>query len=73
MLEKLDNLNLKVFDHFLIWIKVQVFDKVLGNFENLYIRNAIKITYGGGLGRFEVQNLPTLKRVLSFGPTTGSD
>ena len=42
------------------------FDKVLGNFENLYLRNAIKIIYGGGLGRFEVQNLPTLKKVLFF-------
>ena len=30
------------------------FDKVLGNLENLYLRNAIKINYGVGLGRFEV-------------------
>ena len=48
-----------------IWPK-RKFDKVLGNFENLYLRNAIKINHGGGLGRFEVQNLPTLKKVLFF-------
>ena len=34
--------------------KIQVFDKVLGNFENLNLINAITINYGGGLGRFEV-------------------
>ena len=31
------------------------FDKVLGNFENLYLRNAIQINHGGGMGRFEVK------------------
>ena len=30
------------------------FDKVFGNFENMYLRNAIKTNYGGGLGRFKV-------------------
>ena len=34
--------------------KIQVFDEVLGNFENFYLRNAIKIIYVGGLGRFGV-------------------
>ena len=37
-----------LFSH-LIWRKFQVFDKSLGNFENLYLRNVIKINYRGGL------------------------
>ena len=37
-----------LFSH-LIWRKFQVFDKGLGNFENLYLRNVIKINYRGGL------------------------
>ena len=45
--------------------KIKVFDKVLGNFVNLYLRNAIETNHEGGLGRFEeVQNLPLLKKVL---------
>ena len=54
-----------VFSH-LIWRKFQVFDKVFGNFENLYLVIAIKINYGGGLGRFEVQKLPTLSQLAKI-------
>ena len=42
-----------LFSH-LIWRKFQVFDKGLGNFENLYLRNAITINYGGGLPTLDV-------------------
>ena len=38
----------------------KIFDKVLGNFENLYLRNAIQINHGGGLGRFEVKTCQQL-------------
>ena len=53
---------------FLIWRKFEVFDKVLGNFENLYLRNAIKIIHGGGLGRFEVWSSKhaNIEKVLFF-------
>ena len=38
-----------------IWRKFPVFDKGLGNFENLYIRNLIKINYRGGLPTLDFQ------------------
>ena len=41
----------------------KIFDKVLGNFENLYFRNAKQINHGGGPGRFEVKTFWKLSKL----------